>query len=186
MPSGPQGSLGQVCHPLAGWFRLCWADLVVVVALALLVLLFFVLATTPVIFRLRKMFKAKRKNSEPILSSSSPSQSHATLRRTQTHQPKPLGMSAEHHEKDPYLFMSSSLDNSLLLKSGVVPHTQRPEPTLKARDAMSTLSVPKSCKTLTPDRGHAERRAYDRSRFLEAPRPVYSYHGREKDPYDAV
>ncbi|ETW81339.1 hypothetical protein HETIRDRAFT_417494 [Heterobasidion irregulare TC 32-1] len=99
MPSGPQGSPGQVCHPLAGWFRLCWADLVVVVALALLVLLFFVLATTPVIFRLRKMFKAKRKNSEPTLSFSSLSQSRPTLRRTQTHQPRSLGMSAEHHEK---------------------------------------------------------------------------------------
>jgi len=69
-----------------------------------------------------------------------------------------LEQHAPRSPKDPFLVVNPSFDDSLLLREGLVEHTQRPRPTLKAYDVLSSFTLRLQIDrmtdgTLTPGRG---------------------------------
>ncbi|KAA1469617.1 hypothetical protein DENSPDRAFT_879065 [Dentipellis sp. KUC8613] len=73
-----------------------------------------------------------------------------------TPSPLPCAPASASSSKDPYLLVNPSLDDSLLLRSGLVAPTARPEPALNAYDTHAPFPSPPPRSAAVPARRHSD------------------------------
>ncbi|KAH9975620.1 hypothetical protein BJV74DRAFT_862545 [Russula compacta] len=142
------------CTPISPSIRVCWVDLVV---LSLIFLVFtYIFLGVPLTARLRRMLRRKRNGLSPsfgtVLSShDNPSQHNYQMssRRRQDSQETLLdGLANIGDDKsdchctplDPFLVVRPSLNDSVLVKQGLVEETTLPPPTHSAHDVQGPPS----------------------------------------------
>ncbi|KAI0304258.1 hypothetical protein B0F90DRAFT_1704064 [Multifurca ochricompacta] len=141
------------CTPISSSIRICWVDLLVIFLILLVIA--YVLLGVPLTAHLGKMLRGKRRSSNPpLFSSGSSSSRNTTSQRSHTmssrrqdseetllEEPVNVGNhKVDDAPHDPFLIVQPSLNDSLLVKQGLVEETMLPPLTHIAHDVQCRMS----------------------------------------------